>query len=314
MTGPGLIDTIAPVKVLLATDGSDRARATADLLYRLLPPQAEVVLLSVSGDSELPTDEVAPGALSQLRDALQGETERLLAAEVERLEEAGHEVQVMIRHGDAGDQVTRAAEEVKADLLAVGSRGLSPFKEFLLGSVSQRVIRHSPCSVLLGRPDQQEEPGGREGREALRIVLAIDGSDPSRAAARSLARLARHHRFEVHCVTVLPAPRDWGVDLARHASDATRRDRERAAQLLRQTCAMLQTAGAPASSHLLVGSDPAEELIEYARGHGCRLLAIGNKGLSAVDRFLLGSVSHKIVHYATCPVLLVKGTGLVRAV
>ncbi len=296
------------MKVLLATDGSEQARATTDLLYRLIPPEADVILLSVSEDSDLPTDDWAPGALAKLHNALRDETDRLLAKEASRLEEAGYEVELMSRHGNAGDQITQAVKDVEADLVAVGSRGTSSFKEYLLGSVSQRVAKHSPCSVLLGR---STPPPAEEKREdVLKVVLAMDGSPESRVAARGLANLARHRSFEVHCLQVLPAERDWGVDLARHMAEVSRRDKQQAVQLLRQTAAMLQTAGAVASSHLLVGQDPAEEIIEHARLENADLAVLGSKGMSAVDHFLLGSVTHKLASHAPCPVLLVKGKGL----
>ncbi len=296
------------MKVLLATDGSDQARATTDLLYRLVPAEAEVILCSVAGESELPSDDSAPGALSQLNEALRAEVDRLLDSEARRLEKAGYEVVVVSRQGDAADQITQAAAELEVDLVAVGSRGLGRFREYLLGSVSQRVVRHSPCSVLLGRPVPEGDEGPEPG--SLRVVLALDGSDQSRVAARSLARLAGHGRFEVQCVQVIPAERDWGVDLARHMAEVRRRDEQEAIQFLRQTAAMLQTAGAQASSHLLVGEDPAGELIEHARRESAELLVIGNRGITSIDRFLLGSVCHKLAHHAPCPVLLVKGEGL----
>lgn len=294
------------MRVLLATDGSDQARSTADLLYRLLPPDSQVTLLSVFDDSGLPSDEWAPGALAKLHDALRGETDRLLAREARRLEEAGHAVEVVSRQGDAGDEITTAARELDADLVALGSRGRSRFKELLVGSVSQRVVRHSPCSVLLGRPLPLVEPGA-EAAAALKIVLAVDGSSESRVAARMLACFARHQALDIDCLRVLPEERDWGVDLARHMTEVQRRDKQEAVQLLRQTCAMLQTSGASASNHLLFGEDPAEGIIEHAREAKAHLLAVGRRGMSKVDRFLLGSVSHKLIHHAPCPLLLVKG-------
>jgi nucleotide-binding universal stress UspA family protein len=64
---------------------------------------------------------------------------------------AGYTVTPAVRTGNAGEEILAAAREEEADLIVVGARGVSPAREFLLGSVSGRVMRYAPCSVLVAR-------------------------------------------------------------------------------------------------------------------------------------------------------------------
>jgi nucleotide-binding universal stress UspA family protein len=67
------------------------------------------------------------------------------------LREAGLEARLLLREGDPAYEIIKAAETEGYDLIVVGHRGLSPIQAFLLGSVSNRVVSHAPCSVLVVR-------------------------------------------------------------------------------------------------------------------------------------------------------------------
>jgi nucleotide-binding universal stress UspA family protein len=74
-----------------------------------------------------------------------------LKAATERAEEAGVETQSFARQGDPADAILDVAEEVGADLIIVGNKGMSGAKRFLLGSVPNKVSHHAPCSVMIIR-------------------------------------------------------------------------------------------------------------------------------------------------------------------
>jgi nucleotide-binding universal stress UspA family protein len=78
------------------------------------------------------------------------------------LREAGLEAKLLLCEGDPAEEILRVAKDGGYDLIVVGHRGLSPVKAFLLGSVSNQVVSHAPCSVLVVRPGlQKQRPGGR---------------------------------------------------------------------------------------------------------------------------------------------------------
>jgi nucleotide-binding universal stress UspA family protein len=67
------------------------------------------------------------------------------------LKEAGVEAKLLLREGDPAYEIIQAAKIEEYDLIVIGHRGLSPVQAFLLGSVSNRVVAHAPCSVLVVR-------------------------------------------------------------------------------------------------------------------------------------------------------------------
>lgn len=78
----------------------------------------------------------------------------LVGAALDLFREAGLEARGEIRRvtpGDTPEQIVRVAEEVKADLIVMGTRGMTEWKSMLLGGVANKVIHHAPCPVLLVR-------------------------------------------------------------------------------------------------------------------------------------------------------------------
>ena len=65
----------------------------------------------------------------------------------------GIEVETHAREGQPAEVIIDVAKQVQADLIVVGSRGLTGIKRFLLGSVSSKVSEHASCSVMIVRAD-----------------------------------------------------------------------------------------------------------------------------------------------------------------
>ncbi len=66
-------------------------------------------------------------------------------------EKAGVEVEILPREGDPADALLDVAEDVNADLIVVGNKGMTGAKRFLLGSVPNKVSHHAPCGVYIAR-------------------------------------------------------------------------------------------------------------------------------------------------------------------
>jgi len=84
---------------------------------------------------------------------LQEVAEAVLARAVGELEAEGVEVETHAREGDPADVIIRVAEELGAELIVVGSRGLTGLERFLLGSVSSKLSQHAPTSLMVVRDD-----------------------------------------------------------------------------------------------------------------------------------------------------------------
>lgn len=142
---------VFPAKILLATDGSEEATLAAQT----------AVDLSEKTGSELHITHVGEIPFTHYPDrygyrALYEEDEKkaqeLLEAQVERMKATGAELaQAHPRMGRTAEEIVLLAEELGADLVALGSRGLGGVKRALMGSVSDSVVRHAHCPVLVVR-------------------------------------------------------------------------------------------------------------------------------------------------------------------
>jgi nucleotide-binding universal stress UspA family protein len=84
---------------------------------------------------------------------LRGVAVDVVARDEHRFEEAGFNVEVHVREGDAAHTLADVAEETDADLIAVGARGLGTLRRFALGSVSAKLAHNAPTSLLIVRED-----------------------------------------------------------------------------------------------------------------------------------------------------------------
>ena len=79
---------------------------------------------------------------------VKSEAEASLARYETELRESGHSVESVVREGYAATAIVDEANELGADLIVIGTHGLSGLKHMLLGSVAERVVQKAPCPVL----------------------------------------------------------------------------------------------------------------------------------------------------------------------
>jgi nucleotide-binding universal stress UspA family protein len=177
-------------------------------------------------------------------------------------------------------------------LLVVGSQGLDALDRFMLGSVSTNLIHHAPCPVLVVKD---------EAAPLRRITLATDGSDASaKALAFVLTKFqpdrstGKGGRVPIHVsvIHVMPFVKYPGL-------------KEAGRRLVEQSVRKLIKAGFTAEPLCQLGK-PAEEIMNVASKQHADLIVMGAKGLGAIARFLLGSVSTRVVQHANCSVLVVR--------
>ncbi|NLH98088.1 MAG: universal stress protein [Chthonomonadales bacterium] len=141
-------------KLLLASDGSDYALRAAQAAAAIAKSMgASVTVLHVFSAPLLqmtapgaPGMDIDPGAVNdymeQVQDSVARRTGRIL-------EEAGVAYDTLTEVGHPAEVITRIAEDDGYDLIVLGSRGMTPIKSFLLGSVSDKVSHHAHCPVLI---------------------------------------------------------------------------------------------------------------------------------------------------------------------
>jgi nucleotide-binding universal stress UspA family protein len=141
------------------------------------------------------------------------------------------------------------------------------------------------------------------------ILLATDGSEEGKMATQAATELSRATGSEVHVVYVLPSPAQlighhlYPDDVRESLIGGAERDAE--TFLKEQADQIGSDGGKVAETHLRSG-DPDKEILRTAESLGVGLIVIGSRGLGALSRALMGSVSDSVVKHAHCPVFVVR--------
>ena len=207
------------------------------------------------------------------------------------------------------DDVRRAivdeADAVDADLLVIGSHGRSGFERLLLGSTAERVVRKSPCPVLVVPP---QSPPPCDGR-FRRIVCGIDFSAASLQALRHAIQTVAANGAAVtlvHAIEMPPELRErqiaaaYDVEAIRTAAEVGTRSRLEAIDIGDETARVRVDV-------TIVEGRAHREILKTALARHADLVVLGTHGLSAIDRFVFGSNTDAVLRAASCPVLLVRG-------
>jgi nucleotide-binding universal stress UspA family protein len=145
-----------------------------------------------------------------------------------------------------------------------------------------------------------------------KILLATDGSEEARQAAQAAAELSKDTGSEVHVTYVLPSPRElrghhtYSRDVMRSVLEQA--EGEARSFLEAQAKQVGESGGKVAETHLRAG-EPDKEIVKLSEELGAGSIVIGSRGLGALSRALMGSVSESVVRHAHCPVFVVRGDG-----
>jgi nucleotide-binding universal stress UspA family protein len=281
-----------PRKILLATDGSEDAQL-AGLAAATLFVEAGVELHVVHAWQSVPHPVIDA-------DYYEEGARRLLEEEIEFVSDAGAAVGgTHLVMGPPVDVILDLAEEIGADLLVVGSRGHGTLGRLILGSVSEGVVHHATCPVLVLR-------GGEDAWPPERVVIGDDGSEAAKKAGEMASSIGE--LFGARCALVRAYPELPEADLAGRALDPRAVDDalRRAERELHERAEVLGNVSGRHPRMTLAAGDASVAILEEAReGDELRtLIALGSRGLGLARRLRLGSVSTKVLRAARGPVLV----------
>jgi nucleotide-binding universal stress UspA family protein len=290
-------------RVVVGYDGTDAARKAVDWAADEAERRhlaLDVVHVVQQGDLAATPATVSPWEPSPLVQAAQAVTN----VGVDRARQRQPRLAVRGRTvvGSPREELPIVARD--AELLVVGSRGRADRLAGVLGSVAAAVAVHAPCPVVVVRGDRVLAPGPHHP-----VVVGDDGSEAATRALRHAADLAAAAQAPL---TVVCARRPLSADGWARAywqavdpvndpdavsDEAARVVAGRARDLVRARHPGLVTRS-------LVAEGPAAGVI-LAHARDAALVVVGSRGRGGVASLLLGSVSHSVVHGATCPVLVV---------
>jgi len=201
---------------------------------------------------------------------------------------------------------------MKAELLVMGTHGRSGFERFLLGSVTEKVLRKASCPVLTV---PRRHPDAVPATPVLfkQILCPVDFSDCSMQAlnyAMSLAQEADAHLTVLHVMAHEMAVTDdaySAILLNDREGLADFRERREADARQRLKQAVPETVAAYCSVETMVSSGkPSREILRIAAERQSDLIVVGVHGRGAADLMFFGSTTNHVVREATCPVLTVR--------
>ena len=279
-------------RILVPLDGSERSEAVLTQVRRLLRRKdAEVLLLQVAEVDYLPTYES-----SRLRTDLPDLAQQYVRRLARRLEEEGIRTRPLVATGAAAPEILAAASDHHASLIAMSTHGRTGLERWSMGSVTEKILRASPVPVLALRsfPAQPKEQPFR------RILVPIDVSDRSREVLPCASEFARLYDADVLVVTVsdiVPTP-DRRIPPPSPPGPA-------AQDLLDRAVGLFQSSGNRASGLILHG-DPASQIVDLCPRETIDLVVMATHGRSGPLRWMLGSVTEKVLRAATVPMLVVR--------
>jgi nucleotide-binding universal stress UspA family protein len=134
-------------KILVPFDGSEHSlKALQVALQMALKFNGKITLVHVYSIGGLA---ISPTPVHEFIEAIRKAGAGILADGEKRVKAEGVQVETLLIEGHAVEQIVKTCREGKFDIIVMGARGLSRIKEMLLGSVSDGVIRHACCPVLV---------------------------------------------------------------------------------------------------------------------------------------------------------------------
>jgi nucleotide-binding universal stress UspA family protein len=296
-------------QILLAVDGSEHSWAAVKLLSDLpLCTSAPAV-----GPRSWLTKLTILTVLLPREAAFYNQRRTALENAADHLAKRGLEAETELITGYPAEALNNYASEAEPYLFVMGAKGLRSSLEILLGGVAQQIVEYASWPVLVVRSSY---------KGLKTILLANDGSAFSQAAVDYLCAFPLPPDVVVKVVHVLPPVYSPELIAQRYPAmpealipfpsidlpdfETSVEEEEQEGQvLLDRAVEQLRRQNIQAESRMLRG-DAATEILEFARQNQVDLVVTGSRGLSPVKRFLLGSVSRKLVHYASTSVLVVK--------
>jgi nucleotide-binding universal stress UspA family protein len=272
-------------KVLVPLDGSKNAEASLPWVKRYAgPSKGEVLLLQVL-TTEYPLK--GPSFLAGTPEAKQ-----YLQGIEREFNFSGIPAKIVLRNGAVSRTIIDVAMKEGCQLIVMTTRGASRVTRWLMGGVTEQVMRLSPIPVLIIRSQTTH----RQGSHPERILVPLDGSTRASSILPWAERLARFHHARVVLLHVRPKEKpSHGNGLAFPSAVRERISRE---------SFRLQEDGIKTVQRLEEG-DAAEEILKACRASD--LLALTTHGYGGFKRWVFGSVAEKVIREAPVPVFIYKG-------
>lgn len=320
-------------KILVPLDGSQRAERAILVAARIARASSASILLVRA--IEVPIVYPAYFAEPPLTDEQKAKEQATdyLNQVAQSNDLKGVEVETSVVFGPPAAMVLQTAETEQPDLIVMCSHGYTGFKRWMLGSVADKIARHTPVPTLILREYGPAPLTPITVRPVpLRALVPLDGSELAEEAleptVQMLMALAPNTAKELHLLRVVDLPAIVGVGKSQAhitASIIAEVEKEAMDYIVALTHRLQQEI--PANSHLTISStvavegDVAGAIIKGAEEgskpddgvyHGYNLIGMATHGRGALTRWMLGSVTERVLHHTSLPLLVVRPSKMVQ--
>jgi nucleotide-binding universal stress UspA family protein len=289
--------------ILVPTDFSERslevlalapalARQFGANLHLVHVYEPDIAMTSVMGmPLALPPVQVAQGVRRHLKEVAKN---------------FGVELRPGLTHAIEGrpfEEICRLAREHEIDLIMVATRGNTGLKHLFLGSTAERIVRYSPCPVLVMHPHQKAE---KRGLRFDRILVPVDFSGCSRKGLEYAKRLAQ--QFDSTLILLNSVAFQYYItsdEYARYDLPLLMQQAQAASrQQMREFMETTEWDGVKIQASLQIGH-AGQQICARAAEHRADLIVTSTHGTTGLKHMLVGSTAEYVVQHATCPVLVV---------
>jgi len=227
--------------------------------------------------------------LHKIDDAYLEAGKKILRNAEDMFREAGIEVEAqLVKHEDPAELILELVKDEKYNLVIIGNRAESQSERYSLGSVTEKVARHSECPVLIVKQKPKLE----------KLLTAVDGSKYADKALGYAVQLAQNFNSKLALLHVEEDKlvRFGGpqvVDCLGTVGECILKDASKKVESV-------------SFDQILEYGSPAEIIIKVAKKAKVDMIVVGSRGLSSIRRYLLGSVSDDVSLHSRSSVLIVK--------
>jgi nucleotide-binding universal stress UspA family protein len=297
-------------KILVPLDGSPLAEAILPFVDHLGGRLgSEVVLLSVV-NADLPAVKAklasegsgaTPGDV--IADVLHGAEEYLQ----EKSRILGVRTKTVITQGNPAEEIIRVQKEQDCDTIAMSTRGRTGIARGLMGSVTDKVLHQSEVPMLVYRPPTADDELIAVDPSINTVIVPLDGSELAECALPIVKELAKLLNLQVHLIEAITVRMEDAFYGGGYFADPTPIEKElveEAEGYLKELTDSLRSDRIAARWKTILDL-PDNAIVGYADDLPNSFIAMCTRGQSGITRWLLGSVTEKVVREAGVPVLVI---------
>lgn len=241
-----------------------------------------------------------PAHTGRLGEADRQDLEHRLTPWIESARREGLATSLVFDEGHKpSDRILSCAESIDADLIVMGTHGLSGFERLLLGSVTEKVLRKAPCPVLTVPPTV----AAIETPQFKRLLCPVDFSASSTAALGVACSLAKEAGGRLTIVHALDWPAEDDLGVQRFAAPEFQQSFEGCVKTRLEALVSEDLRLWADPTTVVTHGKPYRRIVEIAAEESTDLIVMGVRGRNPLDLMLFGSTTNQVVRQAPCPVL-----------